>query len=104
MVVGVQRHNRTVSLAPIRMYQTRRRLPFGHPPLSHIPPTRIPKGRKSFNETSSCVLTYLHVTRPPVKIQVKVLDLAEICKFIGDIFFSCLLMNIGNENYPSFDR
>lgn len=47
--------------------------------------------------------SYLHVTRPPVQVQVHVLDFAVLAEHILNIFLRRLLMHIGDDDDPAFN-
>lgn len=47
---------------------------------------------------------YLHVACPSVKIEVKILDLAELSKLVWYILFSGFFVNICDEHNPALDR
>jgi hypothetical protein len=47
--------------------------------------------------------TDLNITRPPIQIQVQILDLAIVRKLIVQILLASLLMHIRDDDDPAFD-
>ncbi len=48
--------------------------------------------------------THFHITRPPIEIEVKVFDLAILGELFRHVLLRRLLVDIGNQNDPSFNR
>lgn len=48
-------------------------------------------------------LTHLDVACPPVEVQMAVLDLSKICKFVQHVLFRRFFVHICDEDDPSFD-
>lgn len=48
--------------------------------------------------------THFHIARPPIEIEVKVFDFAILSELFRYVLLRRLLMDIGNQNDPSFDR
>lgn len=47
--------------------------------------------------------TYFHITRPTVKVQMQVLNLSKLSKFILHILLCSLFVYVGHKNYPTFN-
>lgn len=56
------------------------------------------RGRNGKEEESD-----LHITRPPIEVQVEVFNLSILCKFVRDIVFCSFLVDISDHNNPPFD-
>ena len=46
---------------------------------------------------------YLHVSSPPIKIHVQVLDFAVVTEQFLEIFFAGFFVHVGDEDNPAFD-
>lgn len=46
---------------------------------------------------------HLDIARPPIEIQMTALDFSKVGKFVENILFCCFLMNISDQDDPSFD-
>ena len=48
-------------------------------------------------------VTYFHITRPSVKVQMQVLNLSKLPKFVLNLLFCSLFVYVGHKNYPTFN-
>lgn len=60
--------------------------------------------RYNYRDKTKLLNTHLDITRPPIKVQVQILDLSKVCKLVLQILFGRLLVNVGHKYDPSLDR
>lgn len=49
-------------------------------------------------------VTHLYVSRSSIEVEMQVLDLAIVCKFILELFLGRFLVDVCDEHDPPFDR
>jgi len=57
-----------------------------------------------FASRNDCLKTDFHIACPSIEVEMQIFDLAIISELFGNIFLCSLLVDIGNEDDPSFDR
>ena len=48
--------------------------------------------------------TYLHITRSPIEVEVKIFDFPVLREFVHNVLLCCFLVHIGYQYNPSFNR
>ena len=57
-----------------------------------------------FRFTRAAAVTDLYVSSSPIEVEMQVLDLAVVCKFILELFLGRFLVDVCDEHDPALDR